>query len=64
MLFRSKQGEARLARRQASELLEQQSGRSFGYRPDATIAENRAALQKIDEWWKTEKAASGADSKP
>ena len=57
-----KQGEALLARRQASELLEERSGRSFGYRADKTIAQNRDALQKMDEWWKTEEAASRSDS--
>jgi zinc/manganese transport system permease protein len=51
-----KQGEAVLARQQANELLEQQTGQSFGYRADRGAAENRAALQKIDEWWKREKA--------
>ena len=57
-----KAGEAALARRQANELLEERSGRSFGYRADKTIAQNRDALQMIDEWWKTEGAASRSDS--
>jgi zinc/manganese transport system permease protein len=59
-----KEGEAGLARRQASELLEKQSGQSFGYRSDGTIAQNREALQKMDEWWKRERARSESDSKP
>lgn len=49
-------GEAALARQQANEAVEQQAGQSFGYRADRPPSENRAALQKIDEWWKREKA--------
>jgi zinc/manganese transport system permease protein len=56
-------GEAALARQQANEALEEQSGQRFGYRAERTAAENRAALQKIDEWWKREKGKVQADEK-
>jgi zinc/manganese transport system permease protein len=58
-----KQGEAALARQQAGELLEQQAGQRFGYRAERSAAENRAALQKIDEWWKREKAKTPVTEK-
>ena len=56
-------GQAALARQQASELLEEQAGQRFGYRADRSAAENRAALQKIDEWWKREKGKIRPDQK-
>ncbi len=46
--------EAGFARQQANELLESKSGRNFGYQPDQPVASNRAALDKIEAWWKTE----------
>ena len=49
-----KNDESLFARKQANDLLEAQSGRKFGYEPEKTAAENRAALQKIEEWWRTE----------
>lgn len=42
------------ARQQANELLEGKSGRRFGYDPSQSPAHNRAALQRIEQWWKTE----------
>lgn len=44
--------EAGFARQQALELLEAQSGKKFGYDTEKTVAENAAALKKIDDWWK------------
>lgn len=44
--------EAGFARQQALELLEAQSGKKFGYDTGKTVAENAAALKKIDDWWK------------
>lgn len=43
---------AGFSRHQANELLETQSGHRFGYRAEKTVAENRAALRKIEEWWR------------
>lgn len=45
---------ASLARQEANELLETQIGGGFGYQPDKSAAENKVALQRIDEWWKRE----------
>ena len=44
--------EAGYARQQAADLLEAQSGKKFGYDAQKTVAENGAALKKIDGWWK------------
>jgi hypothetical protein len=49
-----KSEEAGYARQQANELLEANTGHKFGYNPDQTVAHNRAALQKIEDWWKRE----------
>ncbi len=49
-----KNEESVLARQQAKDLLETQSGQKFGYHPEKTVAQNEAALQKIDEWWRSE----------
>ena len=46
--------ESVLARQQANELLEKQSGNKFGYRPEKSVTQNGVALQTIDEWWRTE----------
>ncbi len=54
---------ASLARQEASELLEKQSGSRFGYQIDKTATENKPALQKIDEWWKREGSKLNWDSK-
>lgn len=54
---------ASLARQEAIELLEKQSGIRFGYRADQAPAENKLALRKIDEWWKREGAALKWDQK-
>jgi len=48
--------EAAFARNQASDLLEQMSGRKFGYAPDRPVLENQAALKRIEDWWKNEGA--------
>lgn len=47
-----KNDESVFARKQANELLEAQSGHKFGYQTDNAIDRNRAALQRIDEWWR------------
>lgn len=47
-----KSEEAGFARQQANDLLEAKTGHRFGYHPDQTVAHNRAALQKIEDWWK------------
>ena len=47
-----KNDESPFARKQANEMLETQAGRRFGYDPEKRAAENRAALKKIEEWWK------------
>lgn len=49
-----KNEESVFARQQANEFLEVQSKHKFGYRPEKTVAQNGAALQKIDEWWRSE----------
>lgn len=49
-----KNEDAGFARQQANELLESQSGQHFGYRSERTVAQNGAALQKINQWWETE----------
>ena len=55
-----KNDEAGFARQQAIELLEKQSGQKFNYDAQKTVAENQAAIKKIDEWWTKE----GSKSKP
>jgi hypothetical protein len=42
--------EAGFARNQAAELLESRAGQSFGYDASHAAAENRAALERIEEW--------------
>ncbi len=54
---------ATLARQEARDLLEKQAGTRFGYQAEKKVAENGAALQKIDEWWKTEGATLKWDEK-
>ena len=54
---------ASLARQEASELLEKQSGSRFGYQIDKTVTENKPALQKIDGWWKREGSKLNWESK-
>lgn len=54
---------ASLARQEANELLEKQSGIRFGYQPDKEPVKNKLALQKIDQWWKREGAALKWDEK-
>ena len=46
--------DAGFARQQASDLLESKSGRKFGYDASRPVEENRAALQRIEEWVKKE----------
>jgi zinc/manganese transport system permease protein len=52
-----------LARQEANELLENQSGTKFGYQAEKTVGENRAALQTIDQWSRTEKSKLKWDAK-
>jgi hypothetical protein len=52
-----------VARRQANELIERYAGRSFGYNADYPAAQNRAALQRIEEWWKREGSRLRWDAK-
>jgi len=47
-----KNEEAAFARQQAIQLLEARSGRKFGYNAEVPVAQNAAALQRIEEWWK------------
>jgi hypothetical protein len=49
-----KNDEAGVARQQASDLLESKSKRKFGYNATQDVAQNRASLQHIDEWWQKE----------
>ena len=49
-----KDEDAGFARQKANELLEEKSGRKFGYDPEQSVTHNRAALQKLEEWWKRE----------
>jgi zinc/manganese transport system permease protein len=51
-----KDDEGGFARQEANELLETKAGRKFGYHPDQPVAANRAAVEKIETWWKTERA--------
>lgn len=39
-----------LARQQANELLEADAGKKFGYDAQKSVAENKAALEKIEQW--------------
>jgi zinc/manganese transport system permease protein len=45
---------ASLARQEANELVEKHVGGGFGYQSGKTAAENKVALQRIEEWWKKE----------
>jgi hypothetical protein len=51
-----KDDDAGFARQEANELLETKAGQKFGYRPDQPVTANRAAVEKIETWWKTERA--------
>jgi HEAT repeat protein len=53
-----KDEEGGYARQQANELLESTSGHRFGYDPSQSPAHNRAALQRIEQWWKDEGSRS------
>lgn len=58
-----KNGEASpLARQQANELLEMQSGNKFGYDAQKSVAENKEALRKIEEWWNQKNKKTGSNS--
>jgi zinc/manganese transport system permease protein len=46
------------ARQQANELLESTSGRRFGYDPSQSPAHNKAALKRVQQWWKDEGSRS------
>ncbi len=54
---------ANLARQEANELLEKHAGTGFGYQVDKTVVKNKAALLKIDDWWKREGATLKWDEK-
>ncbi|MBI2999814.1 MAG: hypothetical protein HYY46_15405 [Deltaproteobacteria bacterium] len=58
-----KNEESVFARQQASELLEARSGRRFGYDAEKSVAQNTAALQGINEWWKIEGSRLRWDTK-
>jgi zinc/manganese transport system permease protein len=58
-----KHDEAGYARQQAIEILEKQTGQQFGYDPQKTVAENKEALKKIDDWWKNDGIALKWDSR-
>jgi zinc/manganese transport system permease protein len=45
-----KSDEAGYARNLAIELLESKAGQKFGYHPEHSVAENAAALHRIEEW--------------
>lgn len=49
-----KSDEAGFARQQAIELLEKQTGRKFKYDPQKSVAENKDALKRIEDWWMKE----------
>lgn len=49
-----KSDEGGFARQQAIEILEKQSARKFGYDAQKSVAENQAAIKKIDDWWTKE----------
>lgn len=49
-----KSDEGGFARQQAIEILEKQSARKFDYDPQKPVAENQAAIKKIDDWWTKE----------
>ncbi len=44
--------EAGFARQQAAEMLSQYSGKNFGYNAEKTVAENAAALNEMNKWWR------------
>ena len=46
--------EGGFARQQASEALEEQSHKKFGYNAQKTVSENAEALRKIRSWWREE----------
>ncbi|MFQ5684151.1 MAG: iron chelate uptake ABC transporter family permease subunit [Candidatus Binatia bacterium] len=47
---------ANFARRQASELLEEVSGKKFAYESEKSVMQNRAALLKVEKWWKNQRS--------
>jgi zinc/manganese transport system permease protein len=49
-----KSDEGGFARQQAIEILEKQSAKKFDYDPQKTVAENQAAIKKMDDWWTKE----------
>jgi HEAT repeat protein len=49
-----KSDEGGFARQQAIEILEKQTGRKFNYDAQKPVAENQAAIKKIDDWWTKE----------
>jgi hypothetical protein len=53
---------AQLARQQANEALETNSGKKFGYNPEKSAAENKDALQKMEAWVKENTKQKGASS--
>jgi zinc/manganese transport system permease protein len=50
-----KQEESPLLRSQALELMKAASGQDFGYNPEKTPAENKAAIDRVTEWIKASK---------
>jgi zinc/manganese transport system permease protein len=49
-----KSDEGGFARQQAIEILEKQSTKKFDYDAQKSVAENQAAIKKIDDWWSKE----------
>lgn len=45
---------AEFARQQAKDLIESAAGRKFGYTAEKSVAENAAAIRRIEEWIRTE----------
>jgi hypothetical protein len=47
-----KDDQAGFARAQALELIKAKAGQDFGYDPEKSVAENGAAIEKIEKWRK------------
>ena len=54
-----KSDDAGLARSQALDLIKGRAGQDFGYNPEKSVAENKAAIDKAEQWLKS----GGANSK-
>jgi HEAT repeat protein len=47
-----KSGDSELLRNQAIEIVKAESGQDFGYKPERSLEENRAAIEQISDWTK------------